>query len=156
AEQEERLAGFLAADRARGFDLTAAPLLRLALFELAEGVHQLVWTVHHLLVDGWARGQLLRELFGSFPGFADRGAGVRELRLPAPHAFHEYIAWLQRQDPAATEGFWRRALAGLSAPGLLAEEAALERSTGPGETQRRFLALSQEESAALRETARRQ
>src|SRR5438105_103460 len=32
AEQEERLAGFLAADRARGFELTEAPLLRLTLF----------------------------------------------------------------------------------------------------------------------------
>jgi non-ribosomal peptide synthetase component F len=38
AEQQERLAGFLAADRARGFELTEEPLLRLALFELAEDV----------------------------------------------------------------------------------------------------------------------
>src|SRR5512146_1032980 len=36
AEQEARLAAFLAADRARGFDLTVAPLWRLYLIQTAE------------------------------------------------------------------------------------------------------------------------
>src|SRR6185369_5822490 len=55
-EQGERLAGFLAADRSRGFEITTAPLLRLTLIELAEDVHQLVWTQHHLVTDGWSQG----------------------------------------------------------------------------------------------------
>src|SRR5262249_41269352 len=59
-EQQKRLAGHLQADLERGFDLAAAPLLRLSLFELAPDVHQLVWTIHHMVVDGWSQGQLLR------------------------------------------------------------------------------------------------
>src|SRR6476646_5743896 len=54
AEQRARLAAHLAAERERGFELSEPPLLRLALFELGRGVHQLVWSQHHLLLDGWS------------------------------------------------------------------------------------------------------
>src|SRR5689334_12520511 len=66
AEQRSRLESYLAAERERGFDLSAPPLLRLALFELDPGVHQLVWSQHHLLLDGWSLGILLRDLFACY------------------------------------------------------------------------------------------
>src|SRR4051812_36595846 len=57
-EQQARLRRYLDADRGQGFELGTAPLMRLALFELAAEEHQLVWTLHHLLVDGWSQGIL--------------------------------------------------------------------------------------------------
>ena len=51
-EQEDRLAAYLAADRRHGFDLTQAPLMRLALFRVAEADYRLVWTSQHALLDG--------------------------------------------------------------------------------------------------------
>jgi amino acid adenylation domain-containing protein len=154
-EQRARLARHLAADRELGFDLTAPPLMRVALFELGPDVHQLVWTVHHLLIDGWSRGQLLAELFAAYSAFSDRPSDQGGPRLEPPHAFRDYIAWLQRQDLAATEAFWRRNLAGLNAPSLVAGDAAP--GTGAhGEPRRRSLTLSAESASALRETARRQ
>src|SRR6185369_12670863 len=154
AEQEERLASFLAADRARGFELTEAPLLRLTLFELAEDVHQIVWTQHHLVTDGWSQGVVLGELLSTYDAFA---AG-REPALEAAPSFVDYLAWLKRQDQGAAEAFWRRSLAGFSTPTVLAarEERAEEPAGTPGIAARRQdLALPAAVSTALRAMARR-
>jgi amino acid adenylation domain-containing protein len=151
-EQKARLAAFLDAERERGFELTEAPLMRLALFELEPGVHQMVWSIHHLLVDGWSQGQLLRELFACYAAYAHG----EEPKLAAPGRFRDYIAWLQRQDAAKAEAFWRRSLAGFTTPTLL---GGPESAGGPQptwrESRRRDLALPPAVSQALRDTARK-
>ncbi|HKH46873.1 MAG TPA: amino acid adenylation domain-containing protein [Thermoanaerobaculia bacterium] len=149
-EQRSRLDRFLEAERERGFDPAEAPLMRLALFDLEPEAHQMVWTIHHLLVDGWSQGQLLRELFTAYAAFS-RG---REPRLPAAGKFRDYVAWLQRQDLGAAEAFWRDRLAGLSTPTFI---AGGDGKGGPGwrEARRQDLTVPAAATAALREAARR-
>ncbi|HVI70367.1 MAG TPA: AMP-binding protein, partial [Pyrinomonadaceae bacterium] len=53
SEQQSRFLDFLEADRRRGFELSSAPLLRLVLLRLDEQRYRLVWSHHHLLLDGW-------------------------------------------------------------------------------------------------------
>ncbi|WP_233387217.1 condensation domain-containing protein, partial [Methylobacterium sp. C25] len=58
-DEEARLASSCEAERAEGFDLSQAPLQRVRLVRLpddAEGAsrHRLIWTSHHLLLDGWS------------------------------------------------------------------------------------------------------
>src|SRR6185369_16559393 len=150
-EQGERLAGFLAADRSRGFEITTAPLLRLTLIELAEDVHQLVWTQHHLVTDGWSQGVVLGELLRTYDAFV---AGHEPVLPPAP-SFYDYLAWLKRQDLGASEAFWRQSLEGFSTPTFLAaREGRVEEPDGTDE-QRRDLALPAVVSDALRVMARR-
>src|SRR6185436_1610289 len=43
---------FLQADRARGFDLSEPPLFRVTFFGDRAAAGRLVWTVHHILMDG--------------------------------------------------------------------------------------------------------
>ena len=52
APAQQELAEFLAADVARGFDLQQAPLMRLALIQVTDETYHLVWSFHHLLLDG--------------------------------------------------------------------------------------------------------
>ena len=54
---------FEAEDRHRGFDPTRAPLLRVALLRLADDAHRFVWSMHHLLLDGWSMQIVVQELF---------------------------------------------------------------------------------------------
>jgi len=112
AEQAARLDAFLQADRARGFDLAIAPLMRLALFQLAEDAYAFVWTHHHLLLDGWSLPLVLGEVFQCYSAFAFN----RALNLPPLRPYREYIAWLQRQDPAQAQAFWHHTLQGLITP----------------------------------------
>ena len=158
-EQRERLARFLDEDRARGFELSEAPLMRLTLIELAKGLHQLVWTQHHLVVDGWSQGQVLKELLSTYAAFT---AG-REPRQEKPRGFADYIGWLRRQDLSRAEAFWRESLAGFTAPTFIANGVRNGSSNGRGrvegpswqESRRRDLTLPSATSAALREVARR-
>ena len=65
-EQHKRLADFISTDRRRGFELSKAPLMRLALFQLADETFHLVWSCHHILMDGWSLGLLMTELFAFY------------------------------------------------------------------------------------------
>ncbi|HLO03218.1 MAG TPA: condensation domain-containing protein, partial [Symbiobacteriaceae bacterium] len=110
--QEQQLNELLAADRAQSFDLTEPPLMRFALIRLAEQEYRFVWSIHHILVDGWSLPLLMTEFQAFYEAFR-RG---EDLYLPEPLPYGEYIGWLQEQDLAEVEAFWRRNLAGFAAP----------------------------------------
>jgi amino acid adenylation domain-containing protein len=112
ALQEARLEAFQIEDRRRGFKLDKAPLLRLAVFQLDHETHHVVWSHHHLLLDGWSVSLAVREVLA----FYDRLARGEDLRLERPRPYRDYIAWLGKQDLAAAESFWRQTLKGFSAP----------------------------------------
>lgn len=116
ADQEKRLAAYLETDRRRGFDLTQAPLLRVALFRLGEASYRCLWTFHHILLDGRSFPLVLQELFALYQAL---GQG-QTLTLPRPIPYRSYIDWLQQQDHAKSESFWRQMLQGLTAPTLFA------------------------------------
>ncbi|MHB2052591.1 amino acid adenylation domain-containing protein [Pseudomonas sp. VEM90] len=106
-EQIEALADV---DRRLGFSMDRPPLQRLTLVRTGPDSHQLIWTYHHILLDGWSVSQMLGEVLALYSGQA--------LEPVVPYA--DYIAWLQRQDPAASEMFWREQLGALEAPTYLA------------------------------------
>ncbi|MCB1053929.1 MAG: AMP-binding protein, partial [Acidobacteria bacterium] len=105
--RSEKLAWRLAEDRRRGFDLARPPLLRVLLFRLEDRLWQLVWTHHHILLDGWSVALLLRRVLAAYAGFEEP-----EAELPAL-PFREYVGYLRARDTTAAETFWRRALEGL-------------------------------------------
>ncbi|MEV0186733.1 amino acid adenylation domain-containing protein, partial [Streptomyces sp. NPDC050625] len=99
-----------AEERARRFDLTAPPMLRLLLVRLAADRHLLVMTTHHIVIDGWSLPVLLDELSTMYETAGDLRA------LPAPTSYREYLAWLARQDKEGTRAAWRAELAGTEEP----------------------------------------
>ncbi|HEX6289409.1 MAG TPA: amino acid adenylation domain-containing protein [Herpetosiphonaceae bacterium] len=111
-ERERQLAAFLEAERVRGFKLSKAPLMRLNLFQIGDDSYRFVWTHHHILLDGWSLPLVFNEVLTFYDAFV-RG---QEPALPQPRPFREYIAWLQRQDLAQAETFWRHRLSGFTAP----------------------------------------
>jgi amino acid adenylation domain-containing protein len=111
-EQRQRLAAWLAADRRRGFDLCRAPLLRLTLLCTGEAVHKVVWTFHHIVLDGWSVARVLSEVSALYRVFAQGG----EARLELSRPYGNYIRWLRAQDPAAGQALWTQTLKGFTAP----------------------------------------
>ncbi|HSK80744.1 MAG TPA: amino acid adenylation domain-containing protein, partial [Thermoanaerobaculia bacterium] len=102
-------------DRRQDFDLARPPLARAALFDLGnrgEEGYGFLWSYHHALLDGWSLPILLRDLFA----FYQEETGQARAELESARPYRDYIAWLEGQDLAAAEGFWRRALAGFAAP----------------------------------------
>ncbi|MFI0487358.1 amino acid adenylation domain-containing protein [Actinomadura sp. 9N215] len=113
-----KLAEFLAADRARGIDLSRPPLARLALIRHDPERHTLVMAEHHLLMDGWSLPILLDELRTVYEALANGRAPALRARRP----YRDYIAWLAEQDSQEGLEFWRSQLAGFTASTPLATD----------------------------------
>jgi amino acid adenylation domain-containing protein len=143
AERAEKLEAFLAEDRARGFDLRAAPLMRLTLIATGGETCELVWSHHHLVLDGWSIGLVLKDVVALYQAVKQ---GVRAA-VPSPRPYQDFIAWLQRQDAGKAETFWRRELSGFSAPTRLSIERSSE---GGGEAGERWHQLSGALTAGLK------
>ncbi|WP_223765871.1 non-ribosomal peptide synthetase/type I polyketide synthase [Corallococcus sp. AS-1-6] len=127
AEQPAALAKLTAEDRARGFDVSSAPLSRMTVVRLGDARWRFLWSHHHLLMDGWSMGLFFQEVFALYDAVH---AGTPPPPVGRP-PFRDYIAWLDRRDGAEDERFWRDQLAGLSAPTPLpsARPASLVRPT---------------------------
>ena len=56
------------ADSERGFDLQNPPLLRLCLLRTADDRHRLIFTCHHILMDGWSNSRMFGEVLQDYAG----------------------------------------------------------------------------------------
>ena len=95
------------AEAFRPFDLARGPLVRVRVQPLADGGHELLLVVHHLVADFWSLTILVRELAALY-----RGEGLAPLR-------GDYREHVRRQEetlagPRGAElwEYWRRQLAG--------------------------------------------
>ncbi|MGK8202565.1 amino acid adenylation domain-containing protein [Burkholderia cenocepacia] len=111
---------WLAADRARGFDWREPPLMRLTLIRVTDDAWRIVWTRHHVLLDGWSTARLLADVLRDY---RDPDA-VSPFASRPPLRYRDFIAWLGTRDRDADERFWTERLARLDAPTLIAERAA--------------------------------
>ncbi|EPG8301435.1 non-ribosomal peptide synthase/polyketide synthase [Pseudomonas aeruginosa] len=124
----EALDELAASERRRGFELEQAPLLRLVLVRMDEERYHLIYTHHHILLDGWSSAQLLGEVLARYTGEQAERTGGR---------YRDYITWLQAQDKRVSEAFWKEQLAELLEPTRLAQAVAAEREqVGSGQFQR--------------------
>ena len=99
------------------FDLNRAPLFRIRLLRLAPREHWLLFSIHHIVTDGWSAAVLAREISALYAAFS-RGEGSPLPELPVQYA--DFAAWqrqwMQGEVLEQQLAYWRRALA--DAPGL--------------------------------------
>lgn len=108
AEREEQLELYLEKDRRNGFDLAQAPCMRILCARWRIGEFRLIWTFHHVLLDGYSFPIVLGEVFdvyrawreGSQPNWSDA------------KPYRCYIDWLKTRDVAGESRFWRELLGG--------------------------------------------
>ncbi|MEO7329500.1 MAG: amino acid adenylation domain-containing protein, partial [Minicystis sp.] len=144
-EQQARLAALAEEDRRRGFDLSRAPLMRFTLIRLRDDASRFLWSSHHLLSDGWSISIVFQEVLAFYEAFSQK----REIVLDRPRPYGEFIAWLQKQDRAKTEAFFREQLRGFSAPTPLVVDHAPPPSPLHPAFDSRRMELSPSAAAAL-------
>lgn len=95
-------------DRHTDFDFTTPPLMRLAIFQLADDDFWVLWTFHHILLDGRSFPIVLRDLFAFYED--------ETVERNRPRPFSSYIMWRLMRDFSASDDFWQSQLAGFDAP----------------------------------------
>ena len=151
SQQEERLTDYLASDRRRSFPSDQPPLSRLALLRIGEDVYQLVWSIHHVVIDGWCLSLLLHEVLDIYE--AIRHGSEPKLRQSRP--FRDYVAWLTRRDEKRAESYWRQTLSGMTVPTPLGLEGLESNGRSSREpSSERHLRLPAAVTTALQAVAR--
>ncbi|HEU0052705.1 MAG TPA: condensation domain-containing protein, partial [Longimicrobium sp.] len=118
ADREAALRGRAGEEARRAFDLSAGPLFRAALLRLDAEEHVLLFSMHHIVSDGWSMGVLFRELSALYAAYHEG----RESPLPElPVQYADYAVW-QREQLAGEVldrqlAYWKEQLSG--APELL-------------------------------------
>ncbi|MDD1966839.1 non-ribosomal peptide synthase/polyketide synthase [Pseudomonas putida] len=107
----EALGEVLAAERETPFNLQQAPLMRVLLVRQSETLWKLVWTFHHILLDGWSSAAVLGEVI--------QAAMSDAAPQPAGH-YGDYVQWLNSRDAEHSARFWQTHLAGFEQPTLMA------------------------------------
>jgi len=91
------------------FDLSHGPLLRATLLRLLEEEHLLLFTMHHIISDGWSASVLAREatrLYAAFTG--QPTAPLEELRWQYADYAVWQREWLRGETLDAQLDYWRK------------------------------------------------
>ncbi|MCY9015749.1 non-ribosomal peptide synthetase [Bacillus inaquosorum] len=101
-EQQALIDAFMTKDREKGFNLQKDPLMRLALFDRGNSQYTCVWTHHHIIMDGWCLGIILKEFFSMYDSLKNNSP----VRLGSTVPYSRYIEWLGEQDQEETAAYW--------------------------------------------------
>ncbi len=93
------------------FSLTEGPLLRVFIIRLEEDSHLLIFTIHHIITDGWSTGVLVRELATLYRTFLNNEPSPLS---PLPVQYADFAAWQRawlQGDVIENElAYWKKAL----------------------------------------------
>lgn len=115
-QREDMLRSFLNEDAHTPFDLKQAPLFRLTLITLAENRTKLVFTIHHILSDGWSLPVLFGEYMSSYKSLVDHH---EPLVTPEKDNFRDYINFISGKGKQKTRSYWKNILSKLESPSIL-------------------------------------
>ncbi|POF30627.1 non-ribosomal peptide synthetase [Roseibium marinum] len=147
-DREARTARLCLAERVRGFDLEAGPPSRIQLVRRSPQEHLMIWTHHHVLLDGWCLG-LLAEEFSSL--YASLCAG-RPSGLAPARAYSNFIKWVQDRPVEKSLPYWKTYLDGHEPMPALPSGDAPHSGAGTADVER---TLDPEVLRALEELASR-
>jgi amino acid adenylation domain-containing protein/non-ribosomal peptide synthase protein (TIGR01720 family) len=144
--QQRRLVALLLEERRVGYDFRKASDARLQLIRTGEAAHWLIWSHHHVTLDGWSTALVLGDVLNAYHALSE---GSLQPTWPG-RAFGDYLGWLSKRDRASAMAYWQRRLSGL--------EIKTPLPVSPGLRERAYaetaLQLTPEASNGLRQRCR--
>lgn len=104
--------------RAEKFDLNSDVLIRLWVLKTGQDEYELIWAHHHIIMDGWCMGIMLRE-FRELYAKNKRGDGII---LPGVQPYSTYISWLEDRNKKEARDYWTAYLSGYDALATLPKQ----------------------------------
>jgi acyl carrier protein len=111
SEQDAALASLMRTDSSQVFDLSRPPALRMTLCRTEEREWVLLWSTHHLCIDGWSWSLVLQDVSHAYSALIAGGTP----EWPATIPYRTYVDWLTHSSPNS-EAFWRQELASIAGP----------------------------------------
>ncbi len=131
-DRQERIDALLRDDRERGFDLSRDGLMRVYLLQTGDASYHVIWSHHHIIMDGWSLGLIQRELLDIYRSIRE---GRHPSLAPVP-PYGSYIKWLERRDREASLRYWREYLDGYENVATLPGGDGRDKGRGSGAAER--------------------
>ncbi|MCP5052290.1 MAG: hypothetical protein GY940_34295, partial [bacterium] len=114
-ERQPRMETFTLENRRKGFDLSKDLLMRATLFKFSDRRYSLMWSYHHIIMDGWSLSIVFGDLMRIYRGLTKREP--KPLETPIP--YNDYIQWLKGQGKEAGLNYWKGYLEGYEQSSVL-------------------------------------
>lgn len=112
-------------DKLERFDLETA-CYRIKLCTLSQTEHVLVFSIHHIIYDGWSNGILWKEFFTAYNQLEKAG----KVRLGAKTRYKQFIKQFARLDKGRQKEFWQNYLENIDEISLLKQKKTDVYETG--------------------------
>ncbi|MBW4630838.1 MAG: amino acid adenylation domain-containing protein [Iphinoe sp. HA4291-MV1] len=111
AEQKPLVQQLIDEESQRTFDLAQGPLLRCTIVRVSDQEHIVLFTIHHIVSDGWTMGVFIRELAALYEAFcAEKPSPFPEL----PIQYADFAVWQRQQLQGAVLeaqlAYWKQQL----------------------------------------------
>jgi len=130
------------------FGFAADTLMRFTLIAHSEQRHRLLWTVHHIVSDGWSTSVVIEDLAQAYKEALESKPSTLREALP----YRDFLSWQSQLDLTPLKAYWSNYLAGVIPSDLALSEPLLE--TADRQAIETRVELSQKLSLGINELAR--
>ncbi len=107
SDKDARTAYYSATDARTKFDLANGPLLRIRLVHLEDEKYVFLFTMHHIISDGWSMNLLMSEFLTLYQAYNQKQENPL---LPLRIQYKDYAAWLHQKirqdDMGGDKAYW--------------------------------------------------
>ncbi|MEW9701791.1 amino acid adenylation domain-containing protein, partial [Paenibacillus sp. SI8] len=150
-ERQVHMAAVAENDKAQGFNLMQDTLMRVTLLRTGEKSYHVIWSFHHIVMDGWCLSLVIKEVFDTYFAILEQ----RRPELVEVTPYSQYIAWLEAQDSTEAADYWNSYLAGYDQQTLLPKANLQEKTAGYAAIKRAYN-LGHKLTEQMNRTARQQ
>ncbi|WP_028595417.1 non-ribosomal peptide synthetase [Paenibacillus assamensis] len=107
-EQSDYLGRAKQMDRVQGFELSEGRLMRMTLLRTYDDVYQVLWSHHHIVMDGWCMETITNDLLSVYGSLLIN----KPIMLEPAQPYANYIRWLENIDKPEGLTYWKGYLDG--------------------------------------------
>jgi amino acid adenylation domain-containing protein len=99
---------YQAQDKGRPFQLGADVLMRVTVLQTRDDEYELIWSYHHIIMDGWCMDIIFQDFMAIYSQLADGG----KVMLPPAKPYARFIKWLDGKVKNDAVAYWAEYLEG--------------------------------------------
>lgn len=108
SQREQFVEEYKKKDINKNFNLKKDCLIRITIFKTNENNYKIIWTFHHIILDGWSIPIITKDFFSAYVQLIKK----MPLHTTVVKQYSEYITWLKKQNIEEAKNFWSEYLQG--------------------------------------------
>ncbi len=116
--EENKFLEYKQFDLERGFNFKTDPLMRFSLWTIDQDTVKVLWSFHHIIMDGWCNSILFSEFKQIYSSLIDN----KQWNLDPASSYSGFIKWIESIDKSKSESYWREYLSDFEEASLIAKK----------------------------------